>query len=146
LLPTNATYKTVIWSSSDPTVASVNNGVVKALREGTTTITAQAHNGTKGECEVTVANSDVNMTDAHLNIDVTIFPNPFTGDVRIVLSDVEALHAAFLRVFDATGAIVHTQILANPDETLRLQHLPAGVYIFAIEIDGKMKTMRMVKQ
>ncbi len=45
VLPETANNKTVTWSSSKPTVASVNNGVVKALAEGTTTITATTVDG-----------------------------------------------------------------------------------------------------
>lgn len=38
--PANATNKTVYWSSSNPEVATVANGVVTAVGQGTTTITA----------------------------------------------------------------------------------------------------------
>ena len=52
--PSNATNKTVTWKSSNPNVASVNNGVITALSEGTATITAATANGKKVECKVTV--------------------------------------------------------------------------------------------
>ena len=51
--PNDATDKTVTWSSSDATVASVTGGEVSALKAGTATITAKA--GEKSaECAVTV--------------------------------------------------------------------------------------------
>ena len=40
--PSNASNKTVIWTSSDSTIASVSNGYVIAKSPGTATITAQA--------------------------------------------------------------------------------------------------------
>ena len=53
VLPENATNKSVSWSSSNPDVASVENGVVTAKSGGSATITALA--GTeKATCEVTV--------------------------------------------------------------------------------------------
>lgn len=43
--PANASNKTVTWTSSAPTVASVANGVVKALGVGTAVITAKTEDG-----------------------------------------------------------------------------------------------------
>src|SRR5699024_3871733 len=40
--PWNAEAQTVTWNSDNPDVATVNNGVVTAVGEGTATITAQA--------------------------------------------------------------------------------------------------------
>ena len=51
--PDDATDKTVVWSSSDATVASVQDGVVTAIKEGTTTITAAA-GAFSATCQVTV--------------------------------------------------------------------------------------------
>ena len=52
--PDNATDKTVAWTSADETVATVKDGVVTAVGNGTTTITAQAGDK-KAVCKVTVS-------------------------------------------------------------------------------------------
>lgn len=52
--PTNASNKEVIWSSSSSSVATVSNGRVTALSNGTTTITAKAGTYTV-TCFVTVS-------------------------------------------------------------------------------------------
>ena len=53
--PSNATNKTVTWSSSDKTVASVSAGQVTALKAGKATITVKTDDGGKtASCEVIV--------------------------------------------------------------------------------------------
>ena len=52
--PSNATNKTVAWTSSDPSVATVSGGTVKGVSEGTATITATSSNGLTATCVVTV--------------------------------------------------------------------------------------------
>ncbi len=55
VLPANATNKTVTWSSSDSSVATVNSsGQVIAAKEGTTVITASTFNGFSATATVTV--------------------------------------------------------------------------------------------
>ncbi|WP_288735907.1 Ig-like domain-containing protein [uncultured Parabacteroides sp.] len=57
VLPTDATDKTVIWSSSNNDIASVNdNGEVTAVGPGTATITATANDGSgkAASCRITV--------------------------------------------------------------------------------------------
>ena len=53
--PDNAWNRTVTWSSSDPSIATVDeNGTVTAIAEGEAIITAESADGVKAECKVTV--------------------------------------------------------------------------------------------
>ncbi len=53
--PDDALNRTIIWSSSDPSIATVDeNGTVTAIAEGEAIITAESADGVKAECKVTV--------------------------------------------------------------------------------------------
>lgn len=53
--PKNATNKNIKWSSSDVSVVTVDvGGKVKAIKEGTATITATSSNGIVSTCNINV--------------------------------------------------------------------------------------------
>lgn len=53
VLPSNATDKATVWTSSDEAVATVSDGIVTALKAGTAAITVTA-GGKSATCQVTV--------------------------------------------------------------------------------------------
>ena len=66
--PDNATNKAVTWSSSNPSVAMVNNGLVTAITEGSAVITVTTDDGNKtASCIITVSNATVPVTSVTLN-------------------------------------------------------------------------------
>lgn len=57
ILPSDATNKTITWSTSNSTVATVStSGLVTAKANGTATITAKSANGKTATCSITVSN------------------------------------------------------------------------------------------
>jgi len=68
--------------------------------------------------------------------DLKVYPNPFTDEVRIT-----GATGSTLQVITESGVLVHTQKITGTDESLRLNHLPAGVYFFRLEKDGQTKTL-----
>ena len=60
VLPEDATDKTIIWNTSNPEVAVVENGIVKAVGVGDATITATSHDRQNSStCTVKVENSEI---------------------------------------------------------------------------------------
>lgn len=66
VLPSDAANKTVTWRSENTKVATVSNGRVTAVGEGSTTITASC-GGASASCTVTVEQEEVKVTGISLN-------------------------------------------------------------------------------
>ena len=67
VIPSDATDKNILWSSANPSVATVSNGgLVTAVAEGSTEITASA-GGKKASCKVTVSKKVVEVSSVELN-------------------------------------------------------------------------------
>ena len=62
LVATTSEPATVTWESTDATIASVNDGLVIALKKGQATITATA-NGKSAECVVNVTEQEIDPED-----------------------------------------------------------------------------------
>ncbi len=59
ILPLNATNKAVTWASSDTTIAKVANGLITAIKPGSSTITATSVEKMEiATCSITVSNND----------------------------------------------------------------------------------------
>ena len=114
VLPSNATNKTVTWTTSNSSVATVSsNGLVTAKSSGTATITATTTDGTNlsASCEVTVA-QDISNYDNYL-----------------LISDAEAFHG---------DTIVIPVTMTNAQSILSFQtdiYLPEGLEV--IQEDGE---------
>ncbi len=82
ITPVDAEDKSVTWSSSNPSIATVDsNGKVTAIREGVVTITATTNDGgLKATCTVTVIDSTA---------DVHRFYNPISGEHLFTSNDGE---------------------------------------------------------
>ena len=58
--PDNATYKELKWTSSNPKVATVNNGLIVGVSKGKAEITVKTHNNISKKIIVNVTNVEIN--------------------------------------------------------------------------------------
>jgi uncharacterized protein YjdB len=106
---TEVTDRTVTWLTSNPTTASVNNGVVTGISTGSTTITASAEN----------RNANANVTVLPVSVDSILVAN--TQDTAVVINDSLPNNRKLvqLELVDVDGATVLNRNLLissnNPD-------------------------------
>ena len=94
------------WSSSDPSVATVKNGVVTGVRAGTATITATSANGYSATCEVTVSDTERSFyAYDRTNTQWIRFAGNNTTNVTIMRDDAE--DETPLRAAAYTGTVIY---------------------------------------
>ena len=94
IAPTDATYQSITWRTSDETVATVNNGTVTAVAPGVATITAISEDGAaRANCVVTVSASGSCGTDARATWRIILEVSSH-GKVILVKSPVSSLRMA----------------------------------------------------
>ena len=106
--PVNASNKTLSWTSSDPSVATVSDGVVTAIKSGKTTITVTSEDGGfTAKCEVLVKVwQAVDITG------ITLSPDPL--EVRLAETE-QAVITAEITPANATNK---TLIWASSNESV----------------------------
>ena len=137
--PNNATYKNVTWTTSDPTVATVANGVVTAVGAGTATITATATNGTTetsddktAACNVTVAKGDNPLTyPVTQTVTKTFSTSNQTNELAAATNGQGDVSYAIQSQKDSSNADVTHFTLEGTTLTLA-ENTPAGTYTVVV--------------
>ena len=126
ILPENATYKSVEWSSSNDAIASVNaNGLVKIRKEGNVVITATTTDGTNlsATCRINVY-SGIDGVNGNDVIVATIGDNIVVKNAKL---------GSNVRVYATDGSIIISEIATDGDVVVEAP--VKGIYVVAI--DGK---------
>lgn len=89
--PANASNTSVTWSSSSPSIVTVENGVLTAVKQGTAVITAvTVDGGLSATCTITVSDRPIDVTKITLNMSTS---DIYTGDSVTLIASVEPANA-----------------------------------------------------
>jgi hypothetical protein len=73
----------------------------------------------------------------------SVYPNP-TSDLLNISTNKGIIES--VKLTDATGKLIHTQKINSTQGSIHMQHLPKGVYLLTIQMDGKEFTKKIIKK
>ena len=135
VLPANATNSELQWSSSNPSVASVEAAsTASLLKAGVTGKAVTVHIHKKGKAEITAQAMDGSGKSASCQVNVL----STVGNIEAAATRIYALgstlrltlpQAAVVRIYNVSGALVHMLNASAGDTSVAL---PAGVYVVRV--------------
>lgn len=100
LLPSNATNQELVWSSSNPSIATVNNGIVTGVSAGTCKIIASTTNNISSSIEITVQPNVVAVEEILVKENSI---NMQTGETRLINYTIKPDNATNKKVLYTTS-------------------------------------------
>lgn len=141
--PTTTTNKTVIWTVSDATIASISNtGLVTAKKVGAATVTATANDGSDvfGQAQITI--SAVSAISTPTSSLLNAYPNPADKGIVNVKYD-NSSNLTTYSLADNLGRKILKGSFVN-QITLNLNDYKHGTYFIKVENDGQSEEQKLL--
>ncbi|MBE6522777.1 MAG: Ig domain-containing protein [Thermoplasmata archaeon] len=141
--PTNAYNKNVTWTSSEPSVATITDGKIKALKEGTTKIKVTSADASKTD-EITVEVKDIHVTSVTLDPSTASVKMRHQVTLTATILPADATNKNITVSIDNTGLIKKvSQTLSGNKVTIVLEGIPGdkeGTATITVTTEDQKKT------
>lgn len=115
------------WHSSDPSVLTVKDGVVSALKEGKATVTVVSANGVYADqCEVTVGSDPTSIEI--VNSGNRIYPTVTKDYLNANLQQAQTIY-----IINVSGRVCEKLQCQAGQNTISMQAYPVGVYFIRMD-------------
>ena len=140
VLPADAADRTITWSVSDESIATVNqNGSVSALANGTVTVTATANDGSGvvGTYEITITGQATGIKPWEAEI-ADVYPNPATEVINI-----NSTSKVKVTISTLSGQVVRSGNV-NGTGTFSVAGLQKGLYVVLVKSGTKVQSLKLI--
>lgn len=143
ILPEDATNKDFIWSTSNSVVAVVTEeGIVYAIREGTTNIIVTSKDGNYSDsCFIDVRVPTIPQSDDENNIKTIIYPNPANNYISLVNIPV----GFEIRFINNVGNEVLKKVSDSQNYVINISEFKSGMYYVIVSDNCKKSILKLIK-
>ncbi len=140
--PASATYQ---WfdCATNAEVPGATSAVFNPTVNGEYAVIASSSNGCSDTSSCIVVSS-VGLKDNAQNLGLSVYPNPTSGTVNILLENMKS-KLYTLELIDATGRKLITQPITDKSTKVDMSSYGKGVYIIKISDENRSSTHRIVK-
>ena len=145
-----ATEGAIIYYTMDGTDPDENSGdyggsfVIAATSVQAASVTVKAIAMKEGMLNSEIASVTYTPVGIHdMQQQVSIYPNPTSGDVTL---DLSGLNAKTVELFSMNGQLLNTVVPTNDTMTMSLSQYAAGIYFVRIHSDKGVTTQKIVKK
>lgn len=134
--------KEIIFTATPNNGYKIKEWKINNIATGESTLTHSLKD-LSGETTVTVEFELDNATDIETDFiaNVSVFPNPFSNNLNI-----SGAENTTLKIVDIAGISLVSKKINGKNEQIQLNQLLTGVYFLKLEKNGKIKTVKIIKQ
>ncbi len=147
--PVGADLTGIKWTSEDPTICTVTDGIVYGVAPGTTNVKVTL-NGKDAVCKVIVKPQSQSGTDdpgAGVEEDrlraLRVYPNPFADVLRFTNDE---LQVERFELLDAMGRVVRSANVSEVEVMIETRDLTPGFYLLRLYSASAVDTRKLVKR
>ncbi len=138
--PLNATNKNLVWISSDPVIASIDeNNRITRHTDGKVSITAWSADG--GIVKDSIILGETNNISEIYHNSISIFPNPVQNE--LIINSVEIIVKA--EVYSLPGNKIMEKTMESNREVLNVSSLDKGMYLLSIQTQTQKLSTKFIK-
>ncbi len=140
----------VNYSSSDPMVASIDGSTVTILKVGTTIITASQagddyYRPAPEKQQTLIVNMVTAVEDSNQSLSMSLFPNPASEELNILLTGVEEDETSAYTIYDILGRVMGKYNMVGQESTMLINHYSQGKYILRLSNKKFTVTRQFIK-
>lgn len=142
--PKNATDKSIIWLSSDTTIATVDStGLITGKHAGVVTITAKTSNPDITASCVVILTGSINLVNQTINrLEIKVYPNPLKqGDLYVEMSQNDKY---VIQMYNVAGKKVIDKTIDSDRCVIQHKRLKPGVYLLNIGNGKRMNSQKII--
>jgi len=147
IIPDNATDKTIVWTTSNPAIVTVNSlGIMTGASVGTANVTATC-GGVTATCKVTVKPVTVTTITKFSATDAPNSDNWIRPTSKGIQISVESGEGVAIAIYKINGTLVYSQIVeggAMVSDMITRDTLAQGTYVVTVKSGDILKSKKII--